>query len=180
MVPLVAILTKIVPPVWYLNGRSTFLWTMKLGRKATGGTSVIWATWKLHCKKAQLDHYLWHTGSCVSRQVTSLSLDNIIIKCPVGYYTNDTCFPSLYQLKMKWKCSIMKLGYNIYYTDISCIIPINSRWKPYTHVELWIQIRLLHVYISPVPYQCLFLMNYEILGAFIIIILVIKTVVFFL
>lgn len=40
-----------VPPVWYLNGRSTFLCTMKFGRRATGGTSVIWATLMLHYKE---------------------------------------------------------------------------------------------------------------------------------
>lgn len=46
-----AILTRMVPPVWYLNGRSTFLCTMKFGRRATGGTSVIWATLILHYKE---------------------------------------------------------------------------------------------------------------------------------
>lgn len=46
-----AVLTRMVPPVWYLNGRSTFLCTMKFGRRATGGTSVIWATLILHYKE---------------------------------------------------------------------------------------------------------------------------------
>lgn len=46
-----AVLTRMVPPVWYLNGRSTFLCTMKFGRRATGGTSVIWATLMLHYKE---------------------------------------------------------------------------------------------------------------------------------
>lgn len=46
-----AVLTRMVPPVWYLNGRSTFLCTIKFGRRATGGTSVIWATLMLHYKE---------------------------------------------------------------------------------------------------------------------------------
>lgn len=45
------VLTRMVPPVWYLNGRSTFLCTIKFGRRATGGTSVIWATLMLHYKE---------------------------------------------------------------------------------------------------------------------------------
>lgn len=38
-----------VPPVWVRRGFSTFLCTRKLGRKMTGGISVMVATAKDHC-----------------------------------------------------------------------------------------------------------------------------------
>lgn len=45
------ILTSIVPPVWNRRGLRTFLCTIKLGRQATGGTSVIPATLILNWEK---------------------------------------------------------------------------------------------------------------------------------
>ena len=41
--------TIMVPPVWVRRGLSTFLCTRKLGRKMTGGISVMVATAKDHC-----------------------------------------------------------------------------------------------------------------------------------
>lgn len=41
--------TIMVPPVWVRRGFSTFLCTRKLGRKMTGGISVMVATAKDHC-----------------------------------------------------------------------------------------------------------------------------------
>lgn len=43
--------TIMVPPVWVRRGFSTFLCTRKLGRKMTGGISVMVATAKDHCGK---------------------------------------------------------------------------------------------------------------------------------
>ena len=43
--------TIMVPPVWVRRGLSTFLCTRKLGRKMTGGISVMVATAKDHCGK---------------------------------------------------------------------------------------------------------------------------------
>lgn len=43
--------TMMVPPVWVRRGFSTFLCTRKLGRKMTGGISVMVATAKDHCGK---------------------------------------------------------------------------------------------------------------------------------
>lgn len=41
--------TMMVPPVWVRRGFSTFRCTRKLGRKMTGGISVMVATAKDHC-----------------------------------------------------------------------------------------------------------------------------------
>lgn len=43
--------TIMVPPVWVRRGLSTFLCTRKLGRKMTGGISVMVATAKDHCRE---------------------------------------------------------------------------------------------------------------------------------
>lgn len=42
--------TKTVPPVCNLSGFNTTLWTIKFGKRATGGTSVTAATFQDHLK----------------------------------------------------------------------------------------------------------------------------------
>lgn len=80
----ISLITSIVPPVWYLIGCSTFLWTRKFGIKATGGTSVIPATLMLH----------WNTRQTFHIHIKKLSYFFVILSWGMWHY----CSPCLVKL----------------------------------------------------------------------------------